>query len=591
MACRQASTKDVNGREVIIIDTPGLTDPENSSVDVFSEIIGGLADAADKFPDAEFAVLLVLSLAARVDDKVIASFRELKRVCFGIGMFPQACVVWTHADLLLSSSTTTRKIESTDSTAHTADVAAHAADAAAPAAAATAVVDAPQLINFCGECGRKATSKFCTGCGASLVRQLETSPQPPSPPPAAATAEDVPGAAVSIAVAAAAQGGKAANLGETASVEAASAYAHEQALASYLTGVGEATTAFLGAIKGPNVVISNPPHEVQGAAQAMEATAEATREAERKRAALLRAAASIAGPGALLVAPKRRGKHARRERQLRLALEGRIGRYTYTHINDDGTADVDASSPSAAGVDGAAAQVAAQVAALGEAAKTMGCKKRRTTSSRAVGGLALVGGVLSMMFAMLVMLVGVNASGNVLVGAQSSGWATAGDADGELHGTRSVPVVMQSQPPTRSDDGGGDGTPAAVTSWHDLPGLWNVCKVELWNALDRPPPWERDCDCCFPYCPDGMHCLSQSDGLYLACRGESLGDFLAKLLRDYPLGVVLATLATLLTSAYWTHQQMRVLLEHLGHGSNSEVDEGEEEEEDDDGDDEEQDES
>ena len=32
----------------------------------------------------------------------------------------------------------------------------------------------------------------------------------------------------------------------------------------------------------------------------------------------------------------------------------------------------------------------------------------------------------------------------------------------------------------------------------------------------------------------------------------------------------------------------RVLLEHLGHGSNSEVDEGEEEEEDDDGDDEEQ---
>ena len=44
--------------------------------------------------------------------------------------------------------------------------------------------------------------------------------------------------------------------------------------------------------------------------------------------------------------------------------------------------------------------------------------------------------------------------------------------------------------------------------------------------LDRPTPWERDCDCCFRECPRSV-CLLQSDGLLLACRGESVGEKLA----------------------------------------------------------------
>ena len=37
-----------------------------------------------------------------------------------------------------------------------------------------------------------------------------------------------------------------------------------------------------------------------------------------------------------------------------------------------------------------------------------------------------------------------------------------------------------------------------------------------WAILDRPTPWERDCDCCFRECPEEHVCLLQSDGLLLA---------------------------------------------------------------------------
>ena len=38
-----------------------------------------------------------------------------------------------------------------------------------------------------------------------------------------------------------------------------------------------------------------------------------------------------------------------------------------------------------------------------------------------------------------------------------------------------------------------------------------------WDAwkrwmLDRPPPWERDCDCCYAYCPEHLNCLVPGEG-------------------------------------------------------------------------------
>ncbi|EOD32816.1 hypothetical protein EMIHUDRAFT_455973 [Emiliania huxleyi CCMP1516] len=73
----------------------------------------------------------------------------------------------------------------------------------------------------------------------------------------------------------------------------------------------------------------------------------------------------------------------------------------------------------------------------------------------------------------------------------------------------------------------------------DLDNLETISREE--RLKRRPPPWERDCDCCFERCPAGNHahwalhfecrhhCLRQSDGLLLACRGASLGEVVESL--------------------------------------------------------------
>lgn len=41
-------------------------------------------------------------------------------------------------------------------------------------------------------------------------------------------------------------------------------------------------------------------------------------------------------------------------------------------------------------------------------------------------------------------------------------------------------------------------------------------------ALDRPVPWERDCSCCYPFCPADRWCIKQGDKRFLACAGLSV---------------------------------------------------------------------
>ena len=74
-----------------------------------------------------------------------------------------------------------------------------------------------------------------------------------------------------------------------------------------------------------------------------------------------------------------------------------------------------------------------------------------------------------------------------------------------------------------------------TVSWVALAAQWDAWK--RW-ALDRPPPWERDCDCCYPTCPEPLICLRQSDNLYLACRGKSVGQVLDEQWAQRPETVV-----------------------------------------------------
>ena len=106
-------------------------------------------------------------------------------------------------------------------------------------------------------------------------------------------------------------------------------------------------------------------------------------------------------------------------------------------------------------------------------------------------------------------------------------------------------------------------------------------------ALDRPPPWERDCDCCFAVCPPHHYCLAQSDGLVLACRGESVGEFLAGVWAGWPWCCAAATVVSLMGSCLWVRQQARVLRAAV-YGTDGDGEEEKEEEEEDDDDEEEE---
>jgi len=76
---------------------------------------------------------------------------------------------------------------------------------------------------------------------------------------------------------------------------------------------------------------------------------------------------------------------------------------------------------------------------------------------------------------------------------------------------------------------------------------------EAWKRwmLDRPPPWERDCDCCYAHCPEHLNCLLQSDKLYLACRGDSVGQVLGKQWAERPCTLVGGTLLIVLLVVTW----------------------------------------
>ena len=96
---------------------------------------------------------------------------------------------------------------------------------------------------------------------------------------------------------------------------------------------------------------------------------------------------------------------------------------------------------------------------------------------------------------------------------------------------------------------------------------WGLAGRVVWGwrrwLLDRPPPWERDCDCCFPACPAGHHCLLQGDGLYLACRGDSLGTIVDFYWTTQPLTMALTLLVLVLSIGGWLVQQALTLRSHV----------------------------
>jgi tRNA U34 5-carboxymethylaminomethyl modifying GTPase MnmE/TrmE len=90
-----------HGNALIIVDTPGLGDPNHTSQSIQSKIQAGISAAA--VPGARYALLLVFGLHLRVTTEDVETISSLE-IMFGKSMMHSAVAVWTHGSLLESKT-------------------------------------------------------------------------------------------------------------------------------------------------------------------------------------------------------------------------------------------------------------------------------------------------------------------------------------------------------------------------------------------------------------------------------------------------------------------------------------------------------
>jgi len=89
------------GNPLIVVDTPGLGDPNHSSQSIQSKIEAGITAAST--PGARFALVLVFGLHLRVTVEDVETISSLEMM-FGKNMMSSAVAVWTHGALLESKT-------------------------------------------------------------------------------------------------------------------------------------------------------------------------------------------------------------------------------------------------------------------------------------------------------------------------------------------------------------------------------------------------------------------------------------------------------------------------------------------------------
>jgi len=100
----QESTRAVGtwkGNPLIVLDTPGLGDPNHTSHSIQSKIEAGITAAST--PGARFALVLVFGLHLRVTVEDVETISSLEMM-FGKNMMSSAVAVWTHGALLESKT-------------------------------------------------------------------------------------------------------------------------------------------------------------------------------------------------------------------------------------------------------------------------------------------------------------------------------------------------------------------------------------------------------------------------------------------------------------------------------------------------------
>eukprot|EP01048_Picozoa_sp_COSAG05_P024359 COSAG05_NODE_5694_length_1114_cov_1.149754_1_plen_294_part_10 len=102
--CQRARTAAASGREVCVLDTPGLGDPEVSDDETRKEMLRGYKEATAEYGEAcDCVLLLVLQVGGRVSTDHLKAFGMLGTV-FGLQMYRHAVALFTHGDFLTASS-------------------------------------------------------------------------------------------------------------------------------------------------------------------------------------------------------------------------------------------------------------------------------------------------------------------------------------------------------------------------------------------------------------------------------------------------------------------------------------------------------
>ena len=164
MECRSEETFASDGRRVVVLDTPGLTDPEVSQADLHQKIIDGVKAMECARPGSRYAVILVASLAGRLDDGVLSAFSALGMV-FGRNLYNHAVVLWTHGDLLSEPASPSLPLPSA------AEQVSPPNSASGTVALSTSTVRAMEsaLASYLSEAGEAVTSWLSSIRGGSLV--------------------------------------------------------------------------------------------------------------------------------------------------------------------------------------------------------------------------------------------------------------------------------------------------------------------------------------------------------------------------------------------------------------------------------------
>lgn len=111
VTCLSAAA-ELMGREVLVLDTPGLGDASTPEGDIHGEILRGFAELAPG--GAPACLVLVFSLNSRVGEEELATVTALEQRVFGRGMLRSAVVLWTHADLLDEGTGVEQYLEGAD---------------------------------------------------------------------------------------------------------------------------------------------------------------------------------------------------------------------------------------------------------------------------------------------------------------------------------------------------------------------------------------------------------------------------------------------------------------------------------------------